>query len=117
MTSVSYPRPFCSFAVLLGANGLFLLTVLNVDMNLFYDIESYMDPSTGQVSLPADLPNSAPNGLCDGPRVFAECFPQRNGEPTHTAVSQFDNDNGQFLEEFAEVFGRLIDRTKIASTL
>ena len=88
-------------------------------MNLFYDIESYMDPSTGQVFLPADLPNTAPNGLCNGNRVFADCFPQRNGEATHTAVSQFENhnNNGQFLQEFADVFGRLIDRTKIDSNL
>jgi hypothetical protein len=88
-------------------------------MNLFYDIESYMDTATGQVFLPADLPGTAPNGLCDGNRVFAECFPERNGEATHTAVSQFQNngDNEQFLEEFAEVFGRLIDRVKIDATL
>lgn len=96
---------------------LFPCEVLNVDMNLFYDIESYLDEDTGEVSLPADLPNTAPNGLCDGTRVFADCFPQRDGEPTHTAVEQFESNNAQFVQEFSEVFGRLIERTKIASTL
>ena len=93
--------------------------VLNVDMNLFYDIESYLDPNTGRVSLPADLPDSAPNGLCNGARVFADCFPQRGGEATHRAVLtfSFDRNNDQFLEEFAGVFGRLIDRVKIDSNL
>ena len=93
--------------------------VLNVDMNLYFDIESYMDTATGQVSLPPEDEQPDTNVDCNGPRVFIDCFPERTGEDTHTAVDFFrqNNNNDNFLDEFADVFGRLIERTKIASDL
>ena len=41
--------------------------MLNVDMNLFYDLDEHFVGNDGQVELPDPLPNSAPQNLCNNP--------------------------------------------------
>merc|ERR1711971_704269 len=94
--------------------------MLNVDMELFYDLEQFYIGDSGEVRAPTSdeldqLVPTAPRPFCDNTnRAFAVCFPERSGTDTHDVVSTFeDNGNGvneEFLDLFAAVFDKLISR-------
>ncbi|CAB9499420.1 Desert hedgehog protein [Seminavis robusta] len=82
--------------------------MLNVDMSLMFDI-TY--DSEGRAILPA-------GSSCDSDRIFDDCFPRRSGG-TEDVVSEFSGggNDDSFRSQFAEVYGRLIDRVKTSSSL
>ena len=88
-------------------------------MNLFYILDDYFVGDTGEVALPSPPISTAPQGLnCNGPRVFADCFPQRSGTDTHSIVSLFENgNNDEFVNDFAIVFGEMVSIVKDGATL
>lgn len=93
-----------------GCNNRCRDLMLNVDMNLFYELDDFYIGDNGQVMMPKPLPDTAPVELCSDPdHVFAECFPRRTGSSTNGVVSLFENSNNEmFLENFALVFGDLL---------
>lgn len=101
-----------------GCNNRCRDLMLNVDMNLFYNLDDYFVGESGQVQLPDPLPATAPPALCSDPdHVFAVCFPERAGA-SQTIVSLFEDGNGEmFLDNFAMVFGDMVSRVKDDTSL
>ena len=102
-----------------GCNNRCRDLMLNVDMNLFYDLDNYFVGDSGQVRLPDPLPDTAPAQLCKDPdHVFAVCFPERQGSTAHTLVSMMENGNTElFLDNFALVYGDMVARVKDDASL
>ena len=102
-----------------GCNNRCRDLMLNVDMNLFYDLDDYFVGDSGQVVLPATRADTAPPNLdCTGNRIFADCFPQRAGTDTHFIVDRYENGNNEeFVNAFAVVFGDIVSRVKDGATL
>ena len=87
---------------------------LNVDMNLFFELEDHLDED-GR----ARIPDDAPGNCDDSDRVFADCFPRRGGA-TAAVVNEFDGNGAStqdWVDEFATVFGQMLRRVKIGTTL
>ena len=86
--------------------------MLNVDMNLFFDLDPYM-AADGSVSIPpfAERPSSAPSHCGTDGRIWAACFQQRITD-SNTVVEAFGgrNELDSFLDEFAEVYDMMISR-------
>jgi len=85
--------------------------MLNVDMNLFRNLEPYM-AGDGSVSIPpiGDRPGSPGKCGVDG-RIWSACFPLRNTDARFQVedLDSFDQ-NDSFLSQFAVAYDRMISR-------
>ncbi|CAB9512494.1 expressed unknown protein [Seminavis robusta] len=93
--------------------------MLNVDMNLFLNLDPYMADDGSVVIPPEDeRPASAPSNCGTDGRIWAVCFPERTTD-SNTVVETFDGpqQDNSFLSEFAVVYDMMLSRVTDSATL
>jgi len=84
------------------------MIMLHVDMGMYRNIDAYINQSDGSIT------TFPPGSSCvAGGRVLATCFPIRTDalDEMPATIEEFADDMNEdtFLDEFADVFSRMID--------